>query len=113
MQNEYSKILTEALATKGGHLFIGRGGFSLRAKNLRLDGYSCEEIKAQAIAAGLPVIDSRCVEYAKVERLVFTEPMPAVGREPDPKPWTMLSFAPLRVVAKAYADAGAEIYNIA
>lgn len=75
-------------------------------------GYSCEAIKAQCIAAGLPVIDSRCVAFDIVAQLTLGGPLVAVGREPEPAPWHGLAYAPLHAVAIRYAAARAEIWNI-
>lgn len=112
-----SADIAKALATPGGHLKIGRGGFSLRYLNEHggrssLSGYDCDAVKQQAIAAGLPVIDSRCVDFDKVARLAISGPMICVGAAPDPEPWGAFSYAPLVAVARAYAAAGAEVYNL-
>lgn len=112
--SDYSADIASALATEGGHLSIGRGGFILHYRNgAMLSGYDCEAIKAQSIAAGLPVIDSRLVEFVAAAQLAVKGPLVAVGREPDPAPWHSLSYAPLSAVAAAYAAAGAEVWNIA
>lgn len=115
MQREYdySDTIAKALATEGGHLAIGRGGFILHYENGSLSGYDCEAVKAACIAAGLPVIDSRCVEFDEVAKLAIRGPMVAVGRKADPQPWRSLSFVPLIAVAEAYACAGAEVHNVA
>ena len=76
-----------------------------------LSGYDCDAIKAQSNAAGLPVIDSRCVAFDVVVQLTLGGPLVAVGRAPEPAPWHGLSYAPLHAVAR-YAAAGAEIRNI-
>lgn len=110
---DYSADIAAALATPGGHLSIGRGGFTLHYRNgATLSGHSCEAIKTQCIAAGLPVIDSRCVAFDVVVQLTLGGPLVAVGREPEPAPWHRLSYAPLQAVAIRYAAAGAEIWNI-
>lgn len=110
---DYSADIAAALATPGGHLSIGRGGFSLHYSNgSMLSGYVCEAIKAQCIAAGLPVIDSRCIAFDVVVQLTLGGPLVAVGREPGPGPWHGLAYAPLHAVAIRYAAAGAEIRNI-
>jgi hypothetical protein len=112
-QVDYGEYIASALKTEGGHLSIGRGGFILHFENgARLSGYVCDRIKACCIEAGLPVIDSRMVEFDEVVRLSVNGPMAAVGRDVDPPPWHALSFAPLGVVAKAYQEAGAEVFNI-
>jgi hypothetical protein len=110
---DYSVDIAAALATQGGHLTIGRGGFTLHYSNgAVLSGYGCEAIKARCIAAGLPVIDSRCVAFDIVMRLTLGGPLVAVGREPEPSPWHGLTYAPLHAVAVRYAAAGAEVWNI-
>lgn len=105
--------IARALAVVGGHLQIGRGGYSLHyAQGATLSGYDCDAMKEACIAAGLPVIDSRNVAFAVVVELAVHGPMAAVGRDPDPQPWHMFSCAPLEVIAAAYARAGADVRNI-
>ena len=60
---EYEEYIARALATEGGHLSIGRGGATLYFERGWLSGCHEERIKAEAIAAGLPVIDSRSVPF--------------------------------------------------
>ena len=109
----YGDYISGALRTEGGHLSIGRGGFTLYyARGARLSGYDCETIKACCIAAGLPVIDSRMVALEDVVCLAVRGPMVAVGEEVSPRPYHALSFAPLCVVAQAYRAAGAEVFNV-
>ena len=110
---DYDIYIARALATEGGHLAIGRGGFSLYfGRGAHLSGYHCETVKAACIAAGLPVIDSRIVDFAAVARLAINGPMIAVGEPPSPPPYHALSYAPLAVVAAAYRAAGAEVWNL-
>lgn len=110
---DYSADIAAALATPGGHLSIGRGGFTLHFHDdAMLSGSGCEAIKSQCIAAGLPIIDSRCVAFDVVVHLTLGGPLVAVGREPEPAPWHGLSYAPLQAVALRYAAAGAEVRNI-
>ncbi|MBB6355754.1 hypothetical protein ACFFTN_13085 [Aminobacter aganoensis] len=110
---DYTADIATALATEGGHLSIGPGGFTLHYREgAMLSGYGCEAIKSQSIEAGLPVIDSRNVDLDMVLQLTLHGPLVAVGREPEPAPWYGLSYAPLEAVAAAYAAAGAEIWNI-
>jgi hypothetical protein len=110
---DYCADIKAALATQGGHLSIGRGGFTLHYRNgSTLSGYGCEAIKSQCIAAGLPVIESRCVAFDVVAHLILAGALVAVGREPEPAPWHGLSYAPLHAVAARYAAAGAEVWNI-
>ena len=50
---DHSADIECALATEGGYLSIGRGGFTLQYRNgAVLSGYDCEAIKAHCIAAG-------------------------------------------------------------
>jgi hypothetical protein len=106
-------LIGRALRTEGGHLSIGRGGFSLHfGRGCTLSGYDWESIKATCIACGLPVIDSREVPFDETFRLAVRGPMIAVGQPADAPPWGSLSNAPLRVVAAAYREAGADVVNL-
>jgi hypothetical protein len=110
---DYGDYIASALRTDGGHLSIGRGGFTLYyARGARLSGYDCDEVKACCIAAGLPVIDSRMVAFEDVVRLAVRGPMVAVGEDVSPPPYHALFYVPLAVIAEAYAAAGAEVFNI-
>ena len=72
---DYDDYIASALRTEGGHLSIGRGGFTLYyARGARLNGYDCDLIKACCIAAGVPVIDSRMVAFEDVVRLAISGP---------------------------------------
>lgn len=108
----YRKYIDKALATEGGHLSIGRGGFSIHFGLSWLSGYDCDKIKTEAISAGLPVYDTRQLPFETVARIVIRGPMAAVGLKADPEPWHSLSRAPLFFVMDAYRRAGAEIHNM-
>ena len=111
--SSYAEYIARALATEGGHLSIGRGGFVLHfGCGARLSGYDCDIIKAECITAGLPVIDSRMVPFDAVAKLAIRGPMTAVGEPPSPPPYHALSYAPLAIVAAAYRTAGAEVWNL-
>ena len=110
--NRYDADIARALATRGGHLGIGRGGFTLHYDNSRLSGYDCDFIKQAATAAGLPVIDSRTVPFDLAATRAVRGPMIAVNTEPSPRPWHGLSYAPLAAVAAAYRKAGADVINL-
>src|SRR5688500_5096502 len=100
---EYDDVIAKALATEGGHLKIGRGGFTLWfARGSRLRGYDCSVVKAAAIAAGLPVIDDRMVAFDTVAWLAISGSMIAVGELASPEPNDSLSYALLAVIAEAY-----------
>jgi hypothetical protein len=110
---DYGAYVASALRTEGGHLSIGRGGFTLYyARGAHLSGYDCDEAKACCIAAGLPVIDSRMVAFEDVARLAIRGPMAAVGEEASLPPYHALAYAPLAVIAQSYAAAGAAVFNI-
>jgi hypothetical protein len=110
MHDDY---IAQALAIDGGHLTIGRGGFSLHiARGAMLSGYDCETIKAACIAAGLPVIDSRMVEFGVVARRAVNGSMITVGKVASTPPYHAFSYAPLAVVAASLQDAGAEVWNL-
>jgi hypothetical protein len=108
---EYEEYIAKALATEGGHLSIGRGGATLYFARGWLSGCHEERIKAEAIAAGLPVIDSRSVPFDLVLDLAVRGPMVAVGEPPSPPPYHAFAYAPLAVVLDAYRAAGAEVFN--
>lgn len=109
---DYRTDIARALRTLGGHLSIGRGGFTLHYENCRLSGYDDDVIKAQAIAMGLPVIDSRRLPFEIAAKLAIHGPMIAVNRPADAGPWHGFSSAPLAIVAAAYRHAGADVHNI-
>lgn len=112
-EDRYGHYIREALTTEGGHLAIGRGGFTLYfARGAYLSGHDSETIKAACIAAGLPVIDSRGLAFEVVCDLAVRGPMVAVGELASPPPWGAFSYAPLVAVADAYRAAGAEVWNI-
>ena len=109
LHSHHAELIAEALATEGGHLSIGRGGFILwYGDGCRLQGYDSAPIKAACIEAGLPVIDSRGVAFDAVARLAIRGPMVAVGAPPHGP----FSYVPLAEVAAAYRAAGAEVVNV-
>ena len=106
-------LLRQTLRTTGGHLSIGRGGYSLHyAKGCALSGYGCDAIKHACIDVGVPVIDSRNVSLEVVCKIAIHGPMIAVGEEPGFFLHRMYSTESLAVVAAEYRAAGAEIFNI-
>jgi len=113
LASEFDDVIARALAIAGGHLAIGRGGYTIWfARGCRLSGYDCETIKAGAIAAGLPVIDSLRVDFDVVARLAISGPMIAVDEPPSAPPYGAFALAPLSYVAQAYRNAGAEVFNM-
>src|SRR3954471_3849974 len=110
---DYDGYIIRALATEGGHLSIGRGGFTFwYASGCRLSGYECKANQKTAIAPGLAVMNSRVVASDAVAALAIGGPMVAVGEPASPAPWHSLSYAPLAHVAQAYREAGAEVFNV-
>ncbi|WP_246524198.1 hypothetical protein [Neoroseomonas eburnea] len=112
-EERYGRYIHEALITEGGHLAIGRGGFTLYiARGAYLSGHDCETIKTACLAAGLPVIDSRGLAFDVVCDLAVRGPMVAVGEPASAPPWGAFSYAPLAAVADAYRAAGAEVWHL-
>ncbi len=109
---QYEEYIARALATEGGHLSIGRGGATLYFERGWLSGCHEERIKAEAIAAGLPVIDNRSVAFDRVWGLAVRGPMVAVGEPPSSPPYHAFAYAPLAVVLEAYRAAGADVFNV-
>ena len=109
---QYEEYIARALVTEGGHLSIGRGGATLYFERGWLSGCHEERIKAEAIVAGLPVIDSRSVPFDRVWDLAVRGPMVAVGEPPSSPPYHAFAYAPLEVVLDAYRAAGAEVFNV-
>lgn len=108
----YGDLIARALATEGGHLAIGRGGFTLHfGRGAWLSGHDADAAKRACAAAGLPVIDSRGAPLDRVVELAVGGPMAAVGHAPCPGPHHALSYAPLAAVAERYRAAGAEVLN--
>ena len=111
-QGRYDDLIARALATVGGHLAIGRGGFTLHfGRGAWLSGHDADAAKRACAAAGLPVIDSRRVPIEHVAELAISGPMVAVGHPPCPEPYHALSYAPLALIAERYRAAGAEVLN--
>ena len=106
------ECIQSALAIEGGHLGIGRGGYTLYfARGSTLSGYDIDAMKAACNAAGLPILDSRMVDFNTVLDLAVKGPMVAVDEPVSPKPWGSLSYVPLAEVVRAYRAAGAEVLN--
>lgn len=113
-RKDYDSDIKRALAVDGGHLAIGRGGFTLWVgRGVSLSGYEIEPIKSVCIAAGLPVIDSSMVDFGIVARLAINAPLVAVSVPPDMPPYHAFSYAPFAVVAESYRAAGAMVWNLA
>jgi hypothetical protein len=113
LPSEFATYIARALETEGGHLAIGRGGFTLWfGPGATFSGYDIESMKNACITAGVPVIDSRLVDFGVVARLAINGPLVAVGQAPDEPPYHAFSHAPLAVVAKSYREAGALVWNL-
>lgn len=113
---EYAAYIRLALATEGGHLSVGLGGATIHYRDgesrCSVSGIDPERAKAEALAAGLPVVDTLPVPYETVFDLAVYGPMPAVGEPPSPKPWGMFSSIPLAEWAEPYRRAGAFVANL-
>lgn len=112
--------IRRAIATAGGHLFIGPHGYTLHyAKGATLSGYDVGRMKRECLEAGLPVIDARALDFEQAYALACRSPMVAVGEPPHHGPWRSegeawgpLAHAPLSYVAVLYQAAGAEVANL-
>ena len=108
-----AEYIAQALSVEGGHLGIGRGGYTLYfARGSKLSGYDVEVMKAECIAAGLPVVDSRNLPFEVAWKLAVSGPMIAVGEPSSLPPYGPLSYAPFAVVAEVYRAAGADVHNL-
>ncbi|GAA0592779.1 hypothetical protein GCM10009416_33990 [Craurococcus roseus] len=108
----YGDLIARALSTEGGHLAIGRGGFTLHfGPGAWMSGHDSDVAKRACADAGLPVIDSRRAPLDRVVELAIKGPMVAVGHPPCPGPHHALSYVPLALVAERYLAAGAEVLN--
>jgi hypothetical protein len=110
----YADDIAAALATRGGHLFVSSGGAILYKQDWQLSGCNIAILKPACIAAGLPVIDSRCIDdKPDLWLLAVDVPRVAVGRDVSPTPWKgAVSYALLEYVAGLYRAAGAEVHNL-
>ena len=108
-----AEYIAQALSVEGGHLGIGQGGYTLYfARGSKLSGYDVEAMKAECIAAGLPVVDSRNLPFEVAWKPAVSGPMIAVGEPSSLPPHGPLSYAPFAVVAEVYRAAGADVHNL-
>jgi hypothetical protein len=113
-EDTHQALIAQALATQGGHLFIGFNGFTLYfGRGAHLHEYDSEPMKEACLRAGLPVIDARALSFETLFSLVVLSPMTAVGEPPSPRPHHCLSYIPLEQTARTFKDAGAKVLNIA
>lgn len=109
-----ASLIAQARHAAGGHLMIGHNGFTLYfGKGQSLSGYDSDAMKAEAIAARIPLIDARAVPYDQLAELVITGPMIAVGEEPSHVICEALSTRPLAEVAQRYRAIGADVRHVA
>ncbi len=105
-------VIRKTLATRGAYVSTGAGGTTIHyAKGCTLQGYA--RLRHMAVARvlveiGLPLIDTTPV--ADTGRLINL-PRVAVGHDPDPEPWTGLSYAPLGAYAARARALGAVVAN--
>jgi hypothetical protein len=106
-------LIKKAKQIKGGHLRVGRHGYTLHINDgHRLSGYDIDRVKQLCIEAGLPVIDSRCLSFDVMADLAVNGPMVAVGSAPRFVICRALSYVSLQEWVAAYRAAGAEIHNM-
>lgn len=106
-------------ARDDGYLMLGRGGWTLHQYKNK-GGSACTQgygdgtrgLPAAARHLGVPVIDTRTIPDHSTLRTIAI-PMPVRNPEfADPAPWSGMSFAPLEVVATAYAALGATVHGV-
>lgn len=106
-------IIRKTIASSGAYVSTGVGGTTIHyARGCTLSSYGRLEHMAVAqvlVEIGLPLIDTRPV--SNKWRLIDL-PLVAIGHDPDPDPWTSLSYAPLCVYAARAAALGARTENI-
>ena len=108
-----TQYIEKAKTTTGGHLSVGRGGYTLHiGEGQTLSGYDVDLMKQLCIEAGLPVIDSRCIPFEIVAELAISGPMVAVGSEPHVVLSRAFSYVSLEEWVASYRAAGAEIHNM-
>jgi hypothetical protein len=106
-------LISQSLATTGGHLWINPSQWTLYVSWGRsISGHDLDAMKARVLAAGGAVIDVRQADPDQVLHLAFNGPMIAVGEEPRFIICKALSYKRLETVAAHYRRAGAEIHNI-
>lgn len=102
--------LREALAG-GGHLAIGRGGWTLHVSdNRRVEHYGgiTAPTPRACLLLGIPVLDSTTVPDNRHVDLIR---LPMVGiQRTSTRPWGSLSFAPFGYVAARQVALGATLY---
>lgn len=120
LERPHADLIAQALATKGGHLRVGRHGSTLFfSANAWLSTADTDKIKAECAEVGLPVIDTRPVSIKVLARLIMEGPEVQVGPQPPyphwqnayEPPWSAFSYAPLAHVIELYPVAGAEVLN--
>jgi hypothetical protein len=106
-------ILRKTIANAGAYVSTGIGGTTIHyARGCTLSSHGRLEHFATArilVEIGLPLIDTRPVSE---KHRLLSLPLVAVGHDPDPEPWTSLSYAPLCVYAARARTLGARTLNI-
>lgn len=122
---EALRTIRGALATKDAHVLLGKGDNALHYVPLSTGGISYSAGTYSGFGGrtarmfqrlGIPLIDMRDADYAKLADVVIRGPMIACGREPDaPREdgtYGSLDYAPLLHVATSYYLAGAVVHNL-
>lgn len=103
--------IRKTLASNNAYISCGRGGTTIHAKNMTVSSYGSLKHFATArvlIAMGVPFVNTHLV--ANPIQLIAL-PLVAVGRDPEPEPWTSMSYAPLDVYLKRAQSLGASVAN--
>jgi len=103
--------IRKTLATPNGYISCGRGGTTIHAKNVTVSSYGSLQHFATArilIALGVPYVDTHSV--INPVRLIGL-PLVAVNYDPDPEPWTSMSYVPLETYLQRAAGLGARVSN--
>ena len=105
------QTIRKTLASSNAYISCGRGGTCIHAKNMTVSSYGSLKHFATArvlIALGVPFVDTNPVPNPI--RLISL-PLVAVGRDPDPGPWTSMSYAPLDAYLRGALILGAKVIN--
>ena len=106
-------VIRKTIATSGAYVSTGMGGTTIHygrgcslSSHSRLEHFPAAEI---LVEIGLPLVDTRPV--ANKWRLIDL-PLVAVGHDPDPAPWSSMSYAPLDEYAARARALGAVVVNL-
>lgn len=105
-------VIRKTLANPGTYISCGVGGTTIHyARGCTLRSYSPLEQFATAlilVEIGLPFVDTR---PARAKHRLIGLPLVAVGHDPDPEPWSSMSYAPLEEYGIRARSLGAVLAN--